>query len=59
MYATMATFNVNITHLIACPWCMSEYTSQGKYMLPESSANHSAHSRSYHKPKASAKRTTA
>jgi hypothetical protein len=47
MYAAMATFNVNTTHLITCRWRISEYTSQGKYMLPESSANHSAHSRSY------------
>jgi hypothetical protein len=41
MYKTMATLASKITHLMGWGWRISEYASQGKYMAPESSANHS------------------
>ena len=59
MYNTIATLADKTTHLTGWGCRINEYASQGKYMQPERSANHSAHSRAYHKPYASAKRTSA
>src|SRR5580704_8474821 len=50
MYRTIARFASRMAHLTGSGWRISEYISQGRYMAPDSSANHSAHSRSFQRP---------